>query len=87
MLLEQDKIQIPNDEGLLTELESFQYSLTPQGRIKVGAPETLHDDRVMSLALAVHGVTSPIPLDYHEHNPRFAKRETGDMELYSQDYS
>jgi len=75
MLLEQDKIQIPNDEGLITELESFQYTLTPLGKIRVGAPETMHDDRVMSLALAVHGVSQPIPIDMYLHNPRFADRE------------
>lgn len=85
MLLEQDKIQIPNDEGLIRELESFQYSLTPLGKIRVGAPETMHDDRVMSLALAVHGVSNPIPLDYHEHNPRFADREP-EGQLYTASY-
>ena len=85
MLLEQDKIQIPDDEGLITELESFQYSLTPLGKIRVGAPETMHDDRVMSLALAVHGVTSPIPMDWQAHNPLFANREQ-EGNLYSQSY-
>jgi hypothetical protein len=86
MLLEQDKIQIPNDEGLLTELESFQYSLSPLGKIRVSAPEGLHDDRVMSLALAVYGITTPIPIDMYLHNPRFANREdNGDM--YSADYN
>lgn len=85
MLLEQDKMQIPNDEGLLNELESFQYSLTPLGKIRVGCPETMHDDRVMSLALAVHGVTSPIPLDMHMHNPRFSDREY-EGGLYVQSY-
>lgn len=75
MLLEQDKIQIPDDPGLITELESFQYSLSPLGKIKVGCPEGMHDDRVFSLALAVHGVTQPIPIDMQLHNPRFANRE------------
>lgn len=86
MLLEQDKIQLPDDEGLLTELESFQYSLSPLGKIKVGAPETMHDDRVMSLALAVHGVTQPIPIDMYLHNPRFANREY-EGEMYKTDYT
>lgn len=85
MLLEQDKIQIPNDEGLLMELESFQYSLTLLGKIRVGAPETMHDDRVMSLALAVHGINTPIPIDMHLHNPRFANREY-EGNLYSTTY-
>jgi hypothetical protein len=85
MLLEQDKIQIPDDEGLITELESFQYSLSPLGKIKVGVPETMHDDRVFSLALAVHGITSPIPIDMYLHNPRFANREY-EGELYRTTY-
>ena len=85
MLLEQDKIQIPDDEGLLTELESFQYSLSPTGKIKVGCPENMHDDRVMSLALAVYGVTSPIPIDMYLHNPRFANREY-EGQIYATNY-
>ena len=85
MMLEQDKIQIPNDQGLIDELEAFQYSLSPLGKIKVGVPEGLHDDRVFSLALAVWGATNPIPMDYHLHNPRFANREE-EGALYSQTY-
>ena len=60
MMIEQDKIKIPNEEGLIKELESFQYTLSASGKIKVGAPENMHDDRVMSLALAVHGTTNPL---------------------------
>lgn len=63
ILLEQDKIKIPDDEGLIAELESFQYSLNETGKIKVRAPEGLNDDRVMSLALAVWGATQPIRPD------------------------
>jgi hypothetical protein len=63
ILLEQDKIKIPDDEGLISELESFQYSLSEQGKIRVKAPEGLHDDRVFSLALAVWGATQPIKPD------------------------
>lgn len=85
MLLEQDKIQIPNDQGLIDELESFQYSLSPLGKIKVGCPEGMHDDRVFSLALAVAGVSNPIPIDMHMHNPRFADRET-EVNLYTASY-
>lgn len=85
MLLEQDKIQIPNDQGLIDELESFQYSLSPLGKIKVGVPEGLHDDRVFSLALAVHGVSNMVPIDMHLHNPRFANREP-EGNLYTASY-
>lgn len=85
MLLEQDKIQIPNDQGLIDELESFQYSLSPLGKIKVGVPEGLHDDRVFSLALAVWGASNPVPIDMHLHNPRFANREP-EGNLYTATY-
>lgn len=63
ILLEQDKIKIPDDEGLIAELESFQYSLNESGKIKVKVPEGLHDDRVMSLALSVWGATQPVRPD------------------------
>lgn len=85
MLIEQDKIQIPNDEGLIDELEAFQYSLSPLGKIKVGVPEGMHDDRVFSLALAVWGADSPVPIDMHLHNPRFANREE-EGQMYSASY-
>lgn len=86
ILLEQDKIQIPNDEGLIIELESFQYSLTPLGKIRVAAPESMHDDRVMSLALAVWGATEPIPIDWEMHSPRYANRGDEGANLYSATY-
>lgn len=60
LLLQQKKIKIPNDQGLIDELEAFQYTLTDKGKIEVKSRKGLHDDRVMSLALAVHGVDYPI---------------------------
>lgn len=54
ILLEQDKIKIPNDEGLIAELESMRYVLS-NGSLKVSVPDNMTDDRVMSLALAVYG--------------------------------
>jgi hypothetical protein len=63
ILLEQGKIRIPNDEGLISELESFRYEMTERGKIKVQCPDGLHDDRVMSLALSVWGVREPLRPD------------------------
>lgn len=63
LLLEQDKIKIPDDEGLIAELEAFRYELTDRGKIKVTVPEGMTDDRVMSLALSVWGVREPIRPD------------------------
>ena len=60
IMLEQDKIKIPNDEGLISELESAQWTL--EGRkAKIVIPEGLPSDRVISLALAVWGATTKIP--------------------------
>lgn len=69
MLMEQDKIRLPDDEGLLSELEAFQYRLTTsketgRSRLSITVPEGMHDDRVMSLALAVWGVREPVRVDY-----------------------
>ncbi len=63
ILLEQDKIKIPDDEGLISELQSFQYTLSENGKIKVKVPDGMHDDRVMSLALSVWGAKEPVRPD------------------------
>lgn len=58
VMLEQDKIKLPNDEGLIEELKSFQYTLKKNAdpnkppKMIVECVGT-HDDRAMSLALAV----------------------------------
>jgi len=50
----QDKnIKIPPIDVLIDELEGFGYEMTDAGRITYSAPAGLHDDCVMSLALAV----------------------------------
>ncbi len=55
ILLEQDRIKIPDDEQLIMELKSAQYTLTPSGNVSVQVPDGLHDDMIMSLALSVWG--------------------------------
>lgn len=75
ILLEQDKIKIPNDEGLISELESFRYELTERGKIKVSVPDGMTDDRVMSLALAVWGVREPIRPDYYQMSQVYQNRQ------------
>lgn len=76
MLIEQDKIQLPNDEGLLTELETMRYELSDKGKISIQVPEGLHDDRIMSLALAVWGHHTPytpiIDDDFVEEEPLYS---------------
>jgi hypothetical protein len=41
------------DEALKSELESFTYEYSPGGGVKYTAPDGMHDDGVMALALAV----------------------------------
>lgn len=79
MLLEQDRIKIPDDEGLISELESFKYELTERGKIRVGAPENMHDDRVMSLALSVWGIGTPVKPDMFTANHVAANRQRTGM--------
>jgi len=53
---------IPDDpkvEPLLNELKAFTHELTPTGSIRYRAPEGMHDDCVISFALAAWGYESP----------------------------
>ncbi len=53
MKIETRTIRLPNDPVLRGELESFQYYLTPNGKVKIQCADNQHDDCVFSLALAV----------------------------------
>lgn len=89
MLIEQDKIKIPNDPGLLSELDAFQWRMvinqqTGRARLTITVPDGMHDDRVMSLALAVHGIREPIPIEMENHNPRWGDRQQ--VGIYAETY-
>ena len=69
LLIEQQKIKIPNDPKLIDQLKSFEYQLGDKGKIGAGCPDSQHDDMVMSLALAVWQIPDkpkPIP-NYFQH--------------------
>jgi len=51
--IEQRKIRIPDNEDLIDELGAYGYKMTESGNVTYSAPIGLHDDMVMSLALAV----------------------------------
>jgi hypothetical protein len=53
--IEQRLITFPNNETLVEELKSYAYDVTDSGRITFGAPNGMHDDTVISMALAVWG--------------------------------
>lgn len=80
ILLQQDKIKIPNDPQLIAELEAFQFVMSANGKIEVKSRKGLHDDCVMSLALAVHGLVSPIKNTFQ------ITSSSDDEEQYSQSF-
>lgn len=53
---EHGNIKIINDPVLVGELLSFESHRTPSGNYQYAAPEGMHDDCVMSLALAHYGI-------------------------------
>lgn len=53
--MEKSEISYPKDDVLIGELESFAYEELPSGKFRYSAPEGMHDDCVMALALAVWG--------------------------------
>ncbi|MFC2085682.1 terminase large subunit domain-containing protein [Bacteroidota bacterium] len=55
LAFEKEEIRIPNDENLINELQAFEMDRLPSGAFRYGAPSGMHDDMVMSLALAWHG--------------------------------
>lgn len=52
-------IRILPDPVLIGELQAFEQDRTPAGNYKYSAPEGMHDDTVIALALAWNGVTAP----------------------------
>lgn len=63
LAFERGDIRIINDPVLIGELQAYEMERLPSGRFRYGAPQGMHDDCVMSLALAWHAVTAPV-LDY-----------------------
>jgi len=54
--IEQRLITFPLIQELIDELGSYTYELTSQRNIRYTAPEGLHDDCVIALALCVYGL-------------------------------
>jgi len=58
LMLEQRQLVLPKPELWpegLDELEAYEFTVTEQGHVRSGAPGGMHDDCVMSLALAAWG--------------------------------
>jgi hypothetical protein len=56
LAFERGDIKIPNDPVLIGELQAFEAKALPSGLMRYAAPEGLHDDTVMSLAIAWAGL-------------------------------
>ena len=54
LAFERGEIRIPNDPVLIAELESFEATRLPSGKWRYSAPDGMHDDCVIALALAWH---------------------------------
>lgn len=83
VLIQQDKIKIPNDPELIAELEAFQFTLTDKGKIEVKSRKGLHDDRVFSLALAVHWVDNPIANNFKDDDIQREDAEYKNFDKYA----
>ena len=61
--IEQGKISIPDNQILINELRSMRYELMgDKGKVKAVVPDGMHDDMIMSLALACYQLPqNPIP--------------------------
>jgi hypothetical protein len=58
LAFEQEKISIPQDDILISELESYEMERLPGGTFRYSAPPGLHDDTVISLALAWNDISN-----------------------------
>ena len=55
LAFERNRIEILNDPVLVGELQAYEAERLPSGMLRYNAPEGLHDDCVISLALAWYG--------------------------------
>jgi hypothetical protein len=58
LAFEQSTIKILKDDILINELEVYEADKLPSGLTRYSAPEGMHDDCVMALALAWHGLSN-----------------------------
>ena len=67
--LDRGEVTIPRDEALIAELWDFQATERASGIDKLEASEGKHDDLVMGLALAIHGIRGMPPGQAPELQP------------------
>lgn len=62
--IEQGLITYPPIQVLTDELKAFSYKFTTSGNVIYGAPEDVHDDCVISLALAIYGAKIGVSIPF-----------------------
>ena len=62
LAFERREIKIIPDATLINELQSYETERLPSGTLRYSAPAGLHDDCVMSLAIAWHAIANYQPL-------------------------
>jgi len=63
LAFEQGTLRIPDEAWLIDELEAYDMERLPSGLLRYGAPSGMHDDGVMSLAIAWHGANGGVDFD------------------------
>lgn len=58
MQIEQEKLSLLDIQEQTNELMAYQYELTPSRNVRMNAPEGMHDDTVIALALAAQGMAA-----------------------------
>ena len=86
--IENKQIMLPNDPILLDELRSMQYTLSKQGKIRVEVPNGIHDDCIMSAALAVWDLHNKVPIPNKKNffQGEFARDDETGMETIRFNY-
>lgn len=56
LAFEREELHIVNDPVLVGELQAYTMDRLPSGRFRYSAPSGMHDDTVIALALAWHGI-------------------------------
>lgn len=60
LAFDRQELTVLDDPVMRGELMAYERKVTPTGRSQYSAPEGLHDDCVMALALAWHGASQPL---------------------------
>ena len=85
MAFEQGALRILDDPVLLGELQAYQMERLPSGLMRYGAPEGLHDDTVMALALAWTAVAQTSSVSVYDYGPAAASYRSPRERMLDQD--